>query len=317
MTPTPLVDDIHSAEVLDRWSRIASPSSSLEFRILMLARSSPTPEGWDTDDFESRRTTYREQLEAFLSAADACGMLSGHEAKDLIARLRSPEDSNFRSARSECLAAWFLGNRLRLQLQPRPPGRGGPLELVIQDPRGPIHVEVKAPCREPVVHTLGEVIAGRATATKFDDTDIIAECVRKARKQFEANTANLVFMVSDLTLPGFNHRRFLVEALYGAEKWHLTEHSESLERTIEPTGFFLSHLEKGTQPEYTRVSAVLYLEESHNVGAGAFDVNVLLVHNPFAAVPLPDDIWADIAQLKLVGEALVWSDGFPEKPGPC
>ena len=58
-------------------------------------------------------------------------------------RLTSVEDDQFRSAISECLAAWYFRGMLGLPTSARPTGnRNRPLELLVKIPEGDMHVEV-------------------------------------------------------------------------------------------------------------------------------------------------------------------------------
>jgi len=317
VTATSLIDRMFSEPVLDRWQGAIPRSKHLEYRMLMLDRRLPPPPGWSTEEFDEMRTRYRHQLGTFLTAASRYGLMDGSGSGDLAAKLTGRNDVNFRSARAECIAAWYLGDQLGLDIGPRPIGRTGPLEFVLRDTRGEIHVEVKAPCREPVLYDLDAVKTGAIRAHTVNDADIVSESVRKARKQFGKTTPNLVFLAAELTIPERWLRRTITEALYGVERWVAERNAETLdigpfERICDPTGIFLRHLNEGGRPTSTRVSGVLYLEESHDVGAGPLDCNVFLAHNPFASHVLPEDIWRNVPQLKLDGTSLVWSDGFGE-----
>ena len=51
---TPLVDELFPEEVLERWRRAQGRTEHLEFRLAMLDRSFPVPEGWPSGEFERR-----------------------------------------------------------------------------------------------------------------------------------------------------------------------------------------------------------------------------------------------------------------------
>ena len=59
----------------------------------------------------------------YLRCSFAVGMFDGKEGEDLRSRLAGRDDEQFRSAMSECFAAWFLSERLGLTVSPRPKGR--------------------------------------------------------------------------------------------------------------------------------------------------------------------------------------------------
>lgn len=305
-----LVDELFSIEVLNRWGKVHTPSTHLAYRLLMLDRRVPIPSGWSADEIDGRRAIFRDQLETYLQAGKECGLLGGAGSEDLLAKLTGRDDENFRSARAECLAAWFLRSRLGLEVRPRPSGRAGrPLEMLIVDPRGDIHVEVKAPCREPICDLV---------ARKVDDSDILRDCVRRARKQFRADIPNLVFLASQLTVPAFN-RGFLVKALYGEEQWVALKDLRTMtvgpfRRECDPRGLFLNQLPDGRH-EYTRVSGVLYVEESHEVGADPDECQVMVAHNPFARKRLPEDIWGNAPQCMVRDDLLSWSDESDSQMG--
>jgi hypothetical protein len=306
------LEQVFAEDVLERWRKVRQPSSHLTYRLTMLDRHTLPPDGWTVETIERKRAAYGERMEGYLEAAFACGLLGNVEGADLIAKLTGTDDANFRSACTECLAAWYLGTRLGLELQPRPAGRRGrPLELAIMDSRGTIHVEVKAPRRDAVMYTLDEVRAGAIMAHQADDSDIVRERVNDARKQFDSTTRNLVFLGSDLTLQDdFVLRSTLTKALYGqvqlvAQKRRETHEIGQFQRVCMADGLFLRH---GAAPRYTRISGVLCVEESHDVGASPLDFLAYLVHNPYAMQRLPPDLWDDVPQLDLHGDRLVWSD---------
>jgi hypothetical protein len=127
----------------------------------------------------------------YLLAAFACGLFEDPHGADLRARLTGSDDENFRSAMSECLAAWYLAGRLRLRVEPRPEGRPGhPLEFVIKLSSGDINVEVKAPYRQIT-----------DDAWWGDDADLLQSVLRNANKQFEAGARNLLVIVPELRSP--------------------------------------------------------------------------------------------------------------------
>ena len=72
----------------------------------------------------------------------------------------------------------------------------------------------------------------------------------------------------------------------------------------------------GPQPRFTRVSAVVTLEEVlrlpsdrlHDLDAG-FERRPLVVHNPFAATPLSESVFANCPQMVRRDNAMEWTDG--------
>ena len=316
------VDSIFTDSVIAGWRRRVGPSAHLRYRLLMLEPlGADCPPECTVEEFQEQRTHYRGQMEEFLRAAKVCGLFDDAERGDFIAKLTGQDDANFRSARAECVAAWFLSTRLGLRIGTRPEGQNGPLDLVIDDPTVRIHVEVKAPCRETVVAALGDAMPPARSPLGTDDSDLLRRCVEKAGRQCGESFANLVVLVAELTLPENWTRRSLTKALYGTEQWSFninpqTDALEDRQKVLNPTGSFLRHLRKRGKATSRRISGVLYLEESRECGASPFDFVALLPRNPFAHKPLPAGLWGEIPQCDIEGESLRWTDRFGEgEPG--
>ena len=114
-------------------------------------------------------------------------------------------------------------------------------------------------------------------------------------------------------------RRSITKAFYGVESFELylnpiTDEVDHQRRVIDSTGMFLRHLKVGKPPTNRRIAGVLYLEQCHDVGASPFEFLPLLARNPFAARPLPKDIWGAMPQCDIEGELLRWTDRFGEGP---
>jgi len=223
--------------------------------------------------------------------------------------LTGVDNVNFRSAISECLVAWFLSERLCLRVVPYPPGRAGHvLDLGIDDRRGLIYTEVKAPHRA----VTNSVWCG-------DDSDVLQTCLEDANTQFESGVPNLLVIVPRLRVPVFAVRRQLTRAFFGDLVLQVPVDPEyggivgPPQLRPAPSGHFLAtHLPSGRPfkptgtPRFTRVGAVLSIEEWFD-GSSLLH-RALLVHNPFAHHPLPRDIWSDIPQFLPVGGEMRWSD---------
>jgi len=120
---------IFTPQVIDTLQRARNPSDLLVTRLRVLAAGGMHSSTWPDQAFRA----YKSAWEVYLFAAFACGLFEGPQGADLKARLTGSDDENFRSAMSECLAAWYLAGRLRLWIEPRPEGRPGhPLEFVIR-----------------------------------------------------------------------------------------------------------------------------------------------------------------------------------------
>jgi hypothetical protein len=84
--------------------------------------------------------------DTYVEAASACGLLNGVAGADIIARLRSINDDDFRSAMSECMACWFLAGKLGFHVTGAATTSAGRLpDLRAQKGDWDLVVEVKAP----------------------------------------------------------------------------------------------------------------------------------------------------------------------------
>jgi hypothetical protein len=192
---------IFTPQVIDTLQGVQNPSDFLVFRLRVLAAGGSNPSTWPEQAFRA----YKSAWEVYLFAAFACGLFENPHGADLKARLTGTDDENFRSAMSECLAAWYFAGRLRLRIEPRPEGRPGhPLEFVIRVPAGDINVEVKAPYR-PITD---DVWWG-------DDADLLQSALRSANKQFEAGASNLLVIVPTLRVSVFERRTAIERAFIG------------------------------------------------------------------------------------------------------
>lgn len=58
------------------------------------------------------------------------------------------------------------------------------------------------------------------------------------------------------------------------------------------------------EPRFTRVSAVMAVERT--IGEESVEHWPMLARNPFAAKPLPEEIWGDMPQLVVRGPEMKW-----------
>jgi hypothetical protein len=132
----------------------------------------------------------------YLASARRLGMFRGAPGRDLLSRLRSADPHAHRGAMAECTVAWWLGDVLRLNLQPRPSGAGkSVLEYSISHGSHRIGVEVKAPFR-PMRYVPGQVYTADPNAT--DHIGAVMKCLGNAHHQFDPASMNLVVLVPSL-----------------------------------------------------------------------------------------------------------------------
>jgi hypothetical protein len=289
----------------------ASESKEVLLRLEIIEACGPEP----SDSFKQghlRNLRKRKAAwETYLRAAFVIGLFHGPSGKDLLSRLRSTNEANFRSGMAECMVAWFLTGKLGFELEPRPLGKETrTLEFLIKRPDGNnISTEVKAPCRI----ILDDTRWG-------DDSDLLQDALKKANQQFRKGVLNLLAIVPSFSYPIYYNRRQLTRAFFGNSAIEIPID----ERTIGPTGpiktvfipsghFFESRLPSGKpfkpdgSPRFTRISAVLCIEETPQYRG--MDHYALLVHNPFAVLHIQEDIWDNIPQFVERSGNMVWTDG--------
>ena len=221
-------------------------------------------------------------------------------------RLTGIDDDNFRSALSECMAAWYLAGHLKLRIEPRPEGRSDhPLEFALKLPEGDIKVEVKAPFR-PIP----------TGAWWGADADLLERALEEANKQFGEGDRNLLVIVPCLRHPIFDigYRTPIESAFIGQIVIRIPIDT----RTGGPAGperLVLKEKDRFTKswpsgsvskPRFTRVGAALFLNKY--VDGNEIKHRALIVHNPNALVSLPRDPWVRIPEFHNDGNCWRWSD---------
>jgi hypothetical protein len=273
----------------------------------MLTASGPVPSDAGAAAWLEIYRYNKVALDTYLSAAYAVGLLDGESGKELCARLASPDDANFRSAKSECMAAWFLAGKLRLEVKPRPTGRPGhPLEFGLEADGIEIHAEVKAPRRD----VSNDVWSG-------DDSDLLQRAVESANKQFRHGVANLLVITPELRIDVFSLRGQLTRAFFGEQMIEIPiKKGEGgpagpTSLAFKPSGHFLKHYRDSGQsdatPRFTRISAVLCIEEIRV--DDRIDHHAVVVHNPYAEISISEDPWGDLPQFVVRGKEMKWTDG--------
>jgi hypothetical protein len=295
---------IFTPQVIDTLRRVHNPSDLLVARLRVLAAGGFNSSTWPGRAYRA----YKSAWEVYLFAAFACGLFEDPHGADLRARLTGSDDENFRSAVSECLAAWYLAGRLKLPIQSRPEGRPGhPLEFVIKLPAGAINVEVKAPYR-PITDN----------ASWGDDADLLQSALRTANKQFEASARNLLVIVPALRVSIFDWRMPIERAFIGESIIQIlidTRTGGPAGPTTFPfkqSGGFLRPWRVPNQgtaqwmPRHTRIGAALFLNEYED--GPEIKHRALIIHNPNATVPLPRDPWSRIPEFSCQSGRWGWSD---------
>ncbi len=303
---------IFTPHVLEQLKSTKNMTDHLNFRIDVLEASDPPP----PDDLSVTRLQYlkakKAAWETYFSAAQAIGLLDGKEGNDLIAKLRGKDGAHFYSAVAECLSCWYLASKLRLQVETKPKGRGGKmLDLLVQYNGEQFNVEVKAPFWEE-----------DAELHLTEDSKKMNKCLKNANEQFAKECNNILFLVPKYPTILFHFRDPLIQAFYVEEGIALLMDIKTM-KPIEPsriatrpTGSFLRNATyKGNffkpdkSPRYTRVGAVVVLEEFYNTTQSSIFIDhyCLVLHNPHAIRPISQNIFTNCAQCIKVNDHMEWT----------
>jgi len=346
------IDDIFPPRVVAEYGRRLSRTKGLlRHRHAVLSVHGPYPSD-PSAAFRLRcLRAERASWEAYVDAAAATGVLDD----DLRGRLSGFDESGLRSALSECLACWLLAGKLGLKVTPRPPGRRRKLlDLRVEHPAGPFDVEVKAPKTE---------IPEGTTVWCGNDAPALVGCLKDANEQFTEAVPNVLVITPEFKVAVSSDRYQLVQAFIGEFALSFPVSVKTGAAAAEPKNILLPRGafvrsrgrkpdgQRDDRPAYTRVSAVVCIEErienhaEHRgrysrgqvaeagargdervVGEALFDAivnarrnagqlwvehNVFVLHNPHAKKKFDEGIFAAFPQFVVRGEHMEWTDGHP------
>lgn len=299
------VDDIFTSDVIAALSALRREDVAINGRDVarrgrILASKDPSA--------PSGMRALRAAWVQYLAAAGSVGLL---DDADVRARLSGADDDGFRSALAECATAWFLVQH-GFAVQPRPePSSARGVDLLARAGDLDIYVEVKSPYVPRPNHSW----AG-------DDSDVLLRCIKDAgRGQFKKDRANLLVVVPALRVEIYNDRSQLLKAAIGEDALAIPI---SLDDTPAPPSYptflqtgKLARPRRATDGAFstdlTRVSAILSLEHRfRHVSDDETEVlhSSVVVHNPFATVPIPPAILGDHPQWVHGDGKMWWSDGY-------
>jgi hypothetical protein len=244
---------------------------------------------------------------AYLGAAEATGLLT---AAELRANLTGDDDDSFRGAMAECEAVWFFRERLGGVVRPKvDPKDSKNSDFAASLEALEVHCEVKAPC----VPRMNNTWAG-------DDAKILRSCVDAAGSQLKKGRCNIVVLVPTLRIEVFSDRDQLLKAIIGEQALSVfVSLDDSPAPPPKPTFLQKGKLARlhpkkdgSVSTDFTRISAVMSLEHvfvDNDRDETVADHRVVVVHNPFAEVPLPASALAAFPQLvKVEDGAMAWTD---------
>lgn len=268
VAPSDSLQDIFTPSVMEKLRKKRDQSEELQRRLDVLGACGPMPSDvWTAREVRAWRAR-KAAWEAYLNAAFVAGLFERASGNDRRARLTGVDDDNFRGAVGECVAAWYLACRMGFSVSRVPEGRkDSSIDMQADLPCGTASVEVKAPFRE---------LPPSGCTWWGDDSDKIAQCLKKAEKQFADDRPNIMVMVPMLRTPIFHDRNTLVRACFGksvivcdVDVSGRHDVDPDLRTEFRPSGKFLntrkpsgSLLKQDGSPAYRRMSAILCIEET-------------------------------------------------------
>ena len=187
---------------------------------------------------------------------------------------------------------------------------------MVYDGQGEITIEVKAPYKRPMHDGYAGFIG--------DDAPMLAACLDEANKQFSPGGRNVLLLIAKTKFgtAGFPRRSELIKAFFGHAKIVVPpdlEHGGAARYAttdIFAQGKFLKIW--GNKPRFTRVSAVVSLDEQYVERPrgplpqnGWVDHQWLVLHNPYCQSSVGQHVWGSCPQLIRDGDAIRWNDGKP------
>ena len=295
---------VFSADVLAKLAQVRRPIPSrwdsggrrVRDRHVILGTTGPEP--------AASNWAFCRAWNSYLSASQKCGLLDDQE---LLSRLRGEDDDGFRGAMAECLTAFYFRVRLRAEVTSKPEGTNTKnVDLLVVRGGLGVYAEVKAPY-VPLLNSHGS----------GDDAKALLQAIEKAGTQMKKGRANLVVLVPSLRTSVRSHRGQLLKATIGE---HAISFFVSLDGSPPPKPQ-PTFLQKGKlaklwrttggafQTDLSRISAVMTIEEirphEHRLGH-----SIVVVHNPFAKVPIPREFFGRVPQWLIREGKMGWSDRY-------
>jgi hypothetical protein len=148
-----------------------------------------------------------------------------------------------------------------------------------------------------------------------DDTQVLANALDEANKQFAPSNRNILVLVPALRSRVAAQRYQLIKAFLGEQKIVIPVSPSPLDTPqparleFLPEGKFLRLW--GLTPRFTRVSAVVCVEPRlvDEDAAVYMEHDALVLHNPYASVAASPANFGQCPQFLREGEYLRWSDG--------
>lgn len=297
---------LFTAEVLEKLARLRRPEPSkwdnagkaVRERHLVVAANGPQP--------SPARWANRRAWAEYIRVASTCGLLD----EALRKRLVGVDDDDFRSALSECCAAWYFVRRRRANVRPNPASKSNKnFDLLVSRNGLVVHSEVKA----PYVPQLNNFGVG-------DDLKVLRKSISDAGAQLKKGTPSLVILVPAIRTPVSMNRGQLLKATIGEPALAIyVSRGDSKPPPPKPTFIQDGKLAKvwpagdgAFRTDLTRVSAVMTIEQRRLDGPGGPRLSpvVIVVHNPFAAHPIDPEFFGKAPQWVVNNGMMQWSDRY-------
>ena len=303
------LNQVFTEAVIAGLKDVSSPSDALIARINILTASDPDSSDEGTRRWNRYLCARNTAWDHYIGVTRAAGLLDA----DIEARLRSPDDSNFRSAMAECMTCRLLAHELGLHVFGRHEGRPGTaLDFGIARADGNISVEVKSPYAEkPSGSIWGD-----------DHSHILERALDDANKrQFAEGRRNVLALVPQVDFPVLAGRSPYIKAFFGEQKLVFTIDRKTGRSISEPEAKFIADGKFlrlwPLTPRFTRLGAVLAIREALIESGDGEDFQAqmelrwFVLHNPNCPNPIPEDLWGACPQLVVDDDVMRWTDDRP------
>lgn len=317
-------------KILQNWLRRFPNDDELSYRVDVLEASGlPSDRERNWKEYQDLCRKMRHAWNVYVASSDTLGVLSADHKR----KLQSPDWDQFHSALDEAMTAWYLcGVQKAALVEKEPQGNcRHRLELSVQKGGQIINVEVKS-VRTPSPEEWEKLSAWKARGSKGkcplsktrqtmydpdfgvwygDNSGLIKEAVENAGRQFKKEEANVLVVVPSFRKPLWQSRVQLIHALFGFQAFSFSVGNGSAPCNVtpvfKPNGHFIRQHKGEPQPRYTRIGAVVSIEE-RLVPQGIIH-EVLVVHNPNALCPIEKVVFESVPQFISNNGEGSWTDG--------
>lgn len=259
-----------------------------------------------TDD---RLHGQRQMWADYLDEAESVGLVAN---PSFVSRLTGTDDDNFRSALGEAMTVYYLNRELGMSMKANPESTVSgerSVDLVGQAGTQDVHVEVKA----PHVPRTGKNFSG--------DPEAILGAIRSAGGQFKKGRANILVVTPLLRVEVYDNRHQILKPTIGERALAIPIQMEGSERQESYPTFVQDgklamprYNSSGVfAPNFTRIGVVMSIENRYrhvDNGPNTLGHAAVVVHNPFAEVPIDPAVFGDVPQWVCIDGMMHWTDNY-------